>query len=596
MQIVFFAPISHYSILHSYLLLGLKIIYTTFITYPIMTKQRCDFKDHLATLRLSDHEITRIDNYIAFLIQNAISGLKNQSSPIGKSDAIWKPFKKRQNILLHKKRKKRSYDSNTKLTAWSSSSHSELSHSDTAIALFAQSANEMTTSRRKAQLGFSNIKNPRGKPFASLGPSSCRNTHEAEFDIDTLTSSNLTNDFSSPKQSIFNLPSFESYDPDTMASGTIPGALNDFIFGLHASDEIGQKQNDIYLNDGTLDSVLLCKLHGPSASDPFHFVGIKWLLKSFPTLANCATRLRDFVVVEAVGLKTIATGERFGYYILQSLDISNVPNFDSSGIHRGKLSMCVVASERELTPKVCQDRSFQQNYGALFSSNLTQSCTTGSKANSSSNEEDGASGKLQIHCFASYDCKSSAIESGSLRFLPEAVFSITNATNCAFMKRLAHAIQRNSVEISSVCMDGNHSDAYLLDQVPTIAKKASDSYLWEENVVPSFPTFRPSVHQQSRGSHCSTCHRTVNLWRVMQKGKVCRLCSQVFCTRCSVDLKMLAQTTSSKNDKHNKIQMHSVRFCLPCVVQVRNVSTWDVALHSVHKQEQILAAIQFCPF
>nr|CCA23120.1 conserved hypothetical protein [Albugo laibachii Nc14] len=568
-----------------------------------MTKQRCDFNDHLPTLRLSDDEITQIDEYVAFFTQYAINGLQRQLSPIGMIDAAWKPFKKRQNITLYKKKKKRSNDSNAKRPACPSPSQNESFYSDTA-ALFAQSALEMTTHRRKAQLGLSNNKNSRAKPFASLGPSSSKDFHRADFELDTLTTSNLTNEISysrrschSPQQSIFELPDFASYDPDTMASGTIPGTLNDFLFGLHASDEIGQKQNNIYLKDGTVDSVLLCKLRGPSTSDPFHFVGIKWLLKNFSTLANPATRLRDFVVLEAVGSKINSNGERFGYYILQSLDIGKVPKFESSGIHRGKLSVCVVAFEKSSTQKQSPNDLHHDRYGTVFSGDMSRSRTTASTAGASNaHEVDAVSGKLQIHCFASYDRKCSAIESASQRYLPEAIFSITNATNCAFMKRLAHAIQRNNVELVSMDMAATRNNDDFSNQVLNSAKKTSNPYLWEENVVPSLPTFRPSVHQQSRGSHCSTCHRTVNLWRVMHKGKVCRLCSQVFCTRCSVDLKMLTQTTSSKGDKSNNIEMHSVRFCLPCVVKVRNLSTWDVAVHSVHEQQQILASIQFCPF
>ncbi|GAB9469675.1 hypothetical protein Gpo141_00006946 [Globisporangium polare] len=127
--------------------------------------------------------------------------------------------------------------------------------------------------------------------------------------------------------------------PDVLATGGVPGALEDVLHGVvNLSTEAMQIEN-AYAAGDMVDSRILTTLVSPTVSDPFRSMTIKWVLRNHEELS----RHRDYVFLESTGITTAPDGEKIGYHLVHSIALPSAPAFTKdSNIIRGQVSSCYV--------------------------------------------------------------------------------------------------------------------------------------------------------------------------------------------------------------------------------------------------------------
>ncbi|KAI9909892.1 hypothetical protein PsorP6_010664 [Peronosclerospora sorghi] len=125
--------------------------------------------------------------------------------------------------------------------------------------------------------------------------------------------------------------------------GSLSGSLDDIMYGIMASDRESMRLESVFVHQSRTDSTILAHLEGPTRADPYHFLGIKWMMKTAPKLVRSLLSARDFVFLEATGTITRSTGVRYGYHVRHSVDFRG-PR-PARAVLRGKLSCCTIFQE-----------------------------------------------------------------------------------------------------------------------------------------------------------------------------------------------------------------------------------------------------------
>ncbi|KAJ0403911.1 hypothetical protein ATCC90586_003993 [Pythium insidiosum] len=128
--------------------------------------------------------------------------------------------------------------------------------------------------------------------------------------------------------------------PKLLGVGTIVGTLEDVMYGVAAPDVKTMLLRSSYVQDELVDGGVLYQMKGAVEDDPFRFLGIKWLVKAHPTGINAIVAPRDTVVIDGVGIRIDANGERIGYHVFHSVELPECPELKDLGILRGYLSSC----------------------------------------------------------------------------------------------------------------------------------------------------------------------------------------------------------------------------------------------------------------
>lgn len=141
-------------------------------------------------------------------------------------------------------------------------------------------------------------------------------------------------------------PAAASTLPRLLGVGSVVGALDDVMYGLAASDCAAVFLKAAYAHDDVLDADVLCKLEGPTPRDPFHFFGVKWLVKATAG-AHRLVAPRDLVYLEATGVFERAGGERVGYQVMQSVQLPECGElFESHGVVRATTESCYLFTQQ----------------------------------------------------------------------------------------------------------------------------------------------------------------------------------------------------------------------------------------------------------
>ncbi|KAF4138467.1 hypothetical protein GN958_ATG12333 [Phytophthora infestans] len=138
------------------------------------------------------------------------------------------------------------------------------------------------------------------------------------------------------------------FTPSLLLLGTVDGTVEDVMYGVVATTDAAMKINSTYVNDGMLDTKMLCELVEPSIEDPFYHVGIKWKLFSE----------RDYVSLDTTGILRFSNGERVGYNLSHSVAFPGLPTFTKHGVLRGNMSVCSLYRQKTLTTVECYVRGF----------------------------------------------------------------------------------------------------------------------------------------------------------------------------------------------------------------------------------------------
>lgn len=127
--------------------------------------------------------------------------------------------------------------------------------------------------------------------------------------------------------------------PDVLATGGVPGTLEDVLHGVvNLSTEAMQIEN-AYADGDMVDNRILTTLVSPTTSDPFRSMTIKWVLRNHEELS----RHRDYVFLESTGITMAPDGEKIGYHLVHSIALPSAPEFTKdTNIIRGQVSSCYV--------------------------------------------------------------------------------------------------------------------------------------------------------------------------------------------------------------------------------------------------------------
>ncbi|GAB9468768.1 hypothetical protein Gpo141_00006075 [Globisporangium polare] len=134
-------------------------------------------------------------------------------------------------------------------------------------------------------------------------------------------------------------------DPKLLVTaGSIVGELDDLMYGVVTPDTASMLLKASVTKSRLIGGAVLHQLQGPTTNEPFRFLGVKWFVMAPPTTLNSVVRPRDAVFVEATGIKVLPNGQRFGYQVMQSIDIPGYASLENShhAIVRARLSICSV--------------------------------------------------------------------------------------------------------------------------------------------------------------------------------------------------------------------------------------------------------------
>ncbi|KAG6958221.1 hypothetical protein JG687_00009526 [Phytophthora cactorum] len=148
--------------------------------------------------------------------------------------------------------------------------------------------------------------------------------------------------------------------------GTVDGTLDDSMFGAFAATDDAWKWRSSHVNDRLDDARILATIRGPTRSDPFRFLGIKWFAKEHPTILTGILQRRDFLIMEATGLTTDSKGEKIGYFLMHSVTLRGVPKLSELGILRGELSFCFILRQSGPGKVELYCRGFSDPHGEMM--------------------------------------------------------------------------------------------------------------------------------------------------------------------------------------------------------------------------------------
>ncbi|KAE8965310.1 hypothetical protein PR003_g29926 [Phytophthora rubi] len=116
--------------------------------------------------------------------------------------------------------------------------------------------------------------------------------------------------------------------PVMLRVGTVPGRLDDLMFGVVNPTVDAMCVQTSYVHDVDT-ATMLCPI-----DEPFRSLVIKWL----PLDASLIKKARDFVYIEATGILHFGNGDRVGYHLKHSIELTQTkprPN-----VIRANLSYC----------------------------------------------------------------------------------------------------------------------------------------------------------------------------------------------------------------------------------------------------------------
>ncbi|ETP50995.1 hypothetical protein, variant 1 [Phytophthora nicotianae P10297] len=143
----------------------------------------------------------------------------------------------------------------------------------------------------------------------------------------------------------------ESGMPSLLMLGTIAGNLNDVMYASIATSTDSMRARSKFIQDGVVNSKVLCCVESPSSDDPFHTLNVTWRYYSL-------SEPRDYTCIEATGLVPNDYGELVGFHLVHSLGFAQLPVFKSHGVERANMSVCSFFRQKTPTLVECYTRGY----------------------------------------------------------------------------------------------------------------------------------------------------------------------------------------------------------------------------------------------
>ncbi|CAI5732986.1 unnamed protein product [Hyaloperonospora brassicae] len=315
--------------------------------------------------------------------------------------------------------------------------------------------------------------------------------------------------------------------PTVCSAGTFPGSMEDMALAFFADSDARTRTRFTSNKDVAVDDMrILARLQGPSAADPFRFLGIKWCTNAPRILVALVVKPRDYLIIESTGMALDANGERFCYMLNHSIALAAVPDFRAFGLVRTVFSACHIMRR----PSALNDavRIFSRGFLLI-------------------------NGRFSVRSSAAQFAEGLAVVP---RMVEEAY-----STKLAWLMETAQARSHTS---SSGHATADHNNS------------SFGSSSFGSSSVGSRST-RGSKTAAEKSSLCSCCH--VKLLSVRLSSLVstsrgeCRLCHQIVCYKCTV--KKLLPLEGARG---RQVKTRELEFCLDCYLKAKRLSAWHVAL------------------
>ncbi|KAG6608681.1 Zinc finger, RING/FYVE/PHD-type [Phytophthora cinnamomi] len=129
--------------------------------------------------------------------------------------------------------------------------------------------------------------------------------------------------------------------PTLLQVGSIEGTLDDVMYGTATFDGTGTLIKSSYTAEEVVDADTLYEIQGPTANDPFRFLGLKWVVKATSPAVKAFVWPRDLTFIAATGVLNREGGERVGYHMMHSVDLGKgFGPLEGKRIVRGRVSSC----------------------------------------------------------------------------------------------------------------------------------------------------------------------------------------------------------------------------------------------------------------
>nr|CCA23022.1 conserved hypothetical protein [Albugo laibachii Nc14] len=192
-------------------------------------------------------------------------------------------------------------------------------------------------------------------------------------------------------------------EPQIMANGFMEGSVDDFLYGIYSSDDVEWNQDNIHICNRMFRSFTIANLRKPDEVDPFRTLTLRWGMRENPLMSSVLIRRKDLCFVQATGAKKDADGERYGYFIMQSITHPNIPQTNAFA---SKLSICFIVRSRP---------------------------------------SDTSTNSIDFHALVSFGSKGILSSAVGGRMLAKVIMGMADISNRAFLKKLSNAIGRNSL-------------------------------------------------------------------------------------------------------------------------------------------------------
>ncbi|EGZ14730.1 hypothetical protein PHYSODRAFT_346492 [Phytophthora sojae] len=139
--------------------------------------------------------------------------------------------------------------------------------------------------------------------------------------------------------------------PSLLMLGTVAGSLNDVMYASIATSTDSMRARSKFVQDGVVNSKVLCCVESPSSDDPFHALNVTWRYYSL-------SEPRDYTCIEATGLLPNDSGELVGFHLVHSLDFAQLPVYRNYGVERANMSVCTFFRQKTSTLVECYTRGY----------------------------------------------------------------------------------------------------------------------------------------------------------------------------------------------------------------------------------------------
>ncbi|TMW60301.1 hypothetical protein Poli38472_000343 [Pythium oligandrum] len=129
-----------------------------------------------------------------------------------------------------------------------------------------------------------------------------------------------------------------------LSAGTMKASFHDVMEGFYADTSEDSRTMLHMINKRFTDAEILKVVERRTEEQPYGFTGIKWALLRAPGGGNIIPN-RDICFLDKTGTVELDNGRKFGYFLVQSLDVPECPPFTTSKLVRAQISFCYVVEE-----------------------------------------------------------------------------------------------------------------------------------------------------------------------------------------------------------------------------------------------------------